>query len=290
MKIFNINFTKKDIRIVILVLISSFMFSISMNNFIKTGNLYPAGYAGISRLISQILYSYFNIYISFSLIFMTLNVITTIFVFNNLGKKFAIYSIIWYTSSTFFTSVLPSSSITDDLLLISIFGGILNGIAISIALRNNASSGGTDFIAVYMSTKYNKPMFNSMMTLNVCILLIAGYLFGWDKALYSIIYQFTSTQVINSLHNRYKLTNLFIITEKSKEVADAFYATCRHGITKINVEGKHSKRSKTLLFSTINSYQLEDVINAIKKADPSVFISISQSERVIGNYYQKPLE
>lgn len=190
------------------------MFSISMNNFIKTGNLYPAGYAGISRLISQILYSYFNIYISFSLIFMTLNVITTIFVFNNLGKKFAIYSIIWYTSSTFFTSVLPSSSITDDLLLISIFGGILNGIAISIALRNNASSGGTDFIAVYMSTKYNKPMFNSMMTLNVCILLIAGYLFGWDKALYSIIYQFTSTQVINSLHNRYKLTNLFIITEK----------------------------------------------------------------------------
>lgn len=290
MKIFNINFNKKDFLTITFVFISAFMYSIAMNSFIKTGNLFPAGYAGIARLLSELLKNYMNTDISFSLIFFALNILTTLFVFKKLGKKFALYSIMWFTLTTILTPIFPRTSITNDMLLISVFGGILNGVSISIALRNNASSGGTDFLAIYMSSKYNMPMFNTVMLLNVVIFLIAGILFGWDKTLYSIIYQFTSTQIINTLHNRYKLSNLFIITEKSDEVCQAFYSTCRHGITKVNAEGEHSKRAKSLLFSTINSYQLNDVIEAIKKVDPNVFISVNQSERIIGNYYQKPLD
>lgn len=290
MNYLNIEFKKHDYLAMFFVVISALIYSVNMNTFVSSANLFPAGFSGIARLSSELIYSIFNFRISFSVFFFLMNISITFFVFTKLGRKFAIFSIIWFTFTTIFTAVLPKFMITDDFLLNSVFGGIINGFAIGIALKNNASSGGTDFIAIYMSIKKNMPMWNYMMGLNAVILIIAGISFGWEKSLYSIIYQYASTQVINSMHNRYKLSNLFIVTEKSDEVAQAFYKTCRHGITKINVEGEHSHKPKIMLFTTINSYQLPAVINAVKNADPKVFITVNRSEKIVGNYYQKPLE
>lgn len=285
-----IEFKKNDYINIFFVIISALIYSVNMNSFVVSANIFPAGFAGISRLFSGILFDYFNINISFSVIFFLMNMSVTFFVFTKLGRKFAIFSIIWFSCTTLFTLILPPFLITDDQLLNAVFGGIINGIAIGIALKNNASSGGTDFIAIYMSIKKNMPMWNYIMGLNVIILILAGFSFGWEKSLYSIIFQYSCIQVINVIHDQYKLSNLFIVTEKSDEVAAAFYKTCRHGITKINAEGEHSHKPKILLFTTINTNQLPEVINAIKKADPKVFITVNHSERIIGNYYQKPLE
>ncbi len=285
-----IEFKKNDYINIFFVIISALIYSVNMNSFVVSANIFPAGFAGISRLFSGILFDYFNINISFSVIFFLMNMSVTFFVFTKLGRKFAIFSIIWFSCTTLFTLILPPFLITDDQLLNAVFGGIINGIAIGIALKNNASSGGTDFIAIYMSIKKNMPMWNYIMGLNVIILILAGFSFGWEKSLYSIIFQYSCIQVINVIHDEYKLSNLFIVTEKSDEVVAAFYKTCRHGITKINAEGEHSHKPKILLFTTINTNQLPEVINAIKKADPKVFITVNHSERIIGNYYQKPLE
>lgn len=189
-----------------------------------------------------------------------------------------------------FTSLIPYYTITQDPLLISVFGGLINGFAIGMALRSNASSGGTDFIAIYLSMKYNMPTWNWILGANGVILACAGLLFGWNQALYSIIFQFVSTEIVNSLHQRYKLTKINVVTNIPDAICDAVFHTCRHGVTKVKCEGGYTDEEHWLLLMTINTYQLKDVIDSIRKADSKAFITINHVERIIGNYYQKPLE
>lgn len=281
---------KEDYKKLFMVIFSALIYTVAMNTFVTSGNLFPGGFAGMSRIISLILSSYFNVNVEFGYIFFILNALVTILVYKKLGRKFLILTVIWYSLTSLLTAYCPKITITEDLLLIAVFGGILNGLAVGIALKNDASSGGTDFIAIVASMKYNKPTWNYVMVFNGLILCVAGLLFGWNQALYSIIFQFVSTQVINTLHQRYKLSNLFIITEKPEEVSKAIFKEFRHGITKINGIGEYSHKEKSLLFMTINTYQLKGVTEIIKSVDDHVFISISASNGIVGNYYQKPIE
>ena len=285
-----IQFTKRDIPAILSVIFSAVLYSLGMNHFIKTGNLFPGGYAGISRLVSQTALQYFHMDISFSLIYFTLNLITAILVWNKIGHKFVLYSGLFFTISAILTAVLPVRCVTSDLLLISVFGGVITGFSTGIVLSNNASSGGTDFIAIWMSSVYNRPTWNYVMAGNAVILLLAGLLFGWNQALYSIIYQFVNTQIVNLMHKRYKFTRLDIVTNKPDEIRDVIFSSVHHGVTKVRCEGGFSGSEHWLLIVTINTYQIQEVIRRLKEADPKCFITICNVERIIGNYYQTPLE
>ena len=281
---------KKDIRVLIAVIISALVYATAMKAFVESGNLFPGGFAGLSRMFSQSLSQFAHIEIPFSIFYLLLNIPPTLLVFRYVGWRFTVFSVLQYSLTSLFTELLPSFPITNDMLLIAVFGGIVGGFGISIALRANASSGGTDFLAIYASTKFNTPTWSYVMGFNAVMLIVAGVLFGWEKALYSIIYQFCSTQVVSALHTRYKLNSLFIITDKPEEVCDAAFRYCRHGITKLWGEGAFSHTPRCLLFMTVNTYQVHGLIDAIRKADPKVFINVSKTERIIGNYYQKPLD
>ena len=102
---------------------------------------------------------------------MALHIGPTILVYKYVGHRFTIFSIIQYVLVSIFTEVLPSFPLTHDMLLIAVFGGILGGIGISIALKQNASSGGTDFIAIYFANKFNISTWNYVMIANMGILL-----------------------------------------------------------------------------------------------------------------------
>lgn len=284
------NFTKKDILYLALIVLSSLIYALNMNSFVESGNLYPGGFAGVSRLLANLSTTLFHVNLSFSFFYMILNLAVTLLVFRSIGHKFILYSVIWYTLTSVFTDLIDIPAITHQLLLISVFGGLINGFAIGIALRSNASSGGTDFIAIWLSMRLNRPTWNYMLAFNAVILCIAGAVYGWETALYSIIFQYVSTQVVNSMHHRYHLTALKIITDAPEEVTQAIFHTCRHGVTKIRCEGGYTEKEHYLVLTTINTYQLKEVINNIKAADPHAFMEINQASQIIGNYYQKPID
>ena len=155
-------------------------------------------------MIQRCFSTYAGIEVSYSLVNILLNAIPAYIGFKIVGKKFTIYSCIMIVLTGIFVDILPVMNITEDILLITVFGGILQGSALGIALKGNASSGGTDFIAMGISQKTNQPAWNYVLAMNAIMLVVAGYLFGWDKALYSIIFQFCSTQIVNTVHTRYK--------------------------------------------------------------------------------------
>lgn len=280
----------KDLQMTFWIIASALVYSVAITNFSKVGGIYPGGFAGLSRIITDVIYKYWKIEIPFGFLYLLMNIGPTYLVFKHIGKRFTIYSIMQYTLVSFITSFMPRFIYLDDPLLIAVFGGLLNGIGVGIALRNNASSGGTDFIAIYVSNRFNRPIWNYVMFANACVLCIAGLIFGWERAMYSIIYQFASTQVVQRLHQRYKMETLTIVTTKPNEVIESILSKTRHGITEIHSQGAYSHIDNTMLYMVINQYQHRQVIKSVLDADPRAFINIQETVGIIGNYYQQPLD
>ena len=279
-----------DIKLVCMSVLSAAVYSFAIANFSIPANLYPAGFSGMSRIISDLLKDFNNINISYSRFYLIFNIIVTLIVFKKIGKKFVIYSSLQFILVSFFTSIFKQVIIVNETLLMAIFGGIINGTGMGLALSSNFSTAGFDFISVYFATKFKKDVWNYIFCVNLTILTVAGFIYGWDRALYSIIYQFASTQVIKTFHQRYTHKTLTIITKMPNEVADAILKNVRHGITEVNATGFYSKEDTTLLYTIVNSFQYKEVVKIVMNTDPHAFINIQNTLAIYGNYYQKPLD
>ena len=279
-----------DLKLLLLSCLSAFVHSFAIVNFTIPAALYPSGFSGISRLISDISTDFFGINLSYSILYFSFNVLVSLFVFKKIGRKFTIYSIVQFTLVSIITNYLPRNFFVSDMLLLSVFGGIVNGLAIGIALTFNFSTGGFDFISVYFSNKFKKDIWNYNFLFNVMIILIAGYLYSWERALYSIIFQFCSTQVIKMLNHRYTFKTLTIITKHPDAVANAILKDFRHGITEVSAKGYFSKEDTTMLVSVVNTFQYREIVKVILATDPHAFINVQNTREIYGNYYQKPLD
>ena len=188
------------------------------------------------------------------------------------------------------TDLIPGYVVTYDTLLISIFGGIINGFVISLCLRINTSTGGTDFLSIYLSQKKGVDSFNLILGLNMVILSIAGLLFGWDKALYSIIYQYASTQILHMLYKKYQQQTLLVVTDKPREVCEAIYKISHHGATIMRGEGSYKRIERSVIYSVVSSAESKRVVASVKEIDPQAFVNVMKTEQLYGRFYQAPNE
>lgn len=281
---------QKNVIRFVCVIIAAYVSALNLNTFINAGGLFPGGFNGITVFIQRIGLKYFEVALPFTPINLALNAIPAYIGFKIIGKKFTLLSCLMIFLTGVFVDILPVYPVTEDILLIAVFGGIINGVALSIALRGRASSGGTDFIAMALSNKLNVSTWNYMLGLNALILLAAGYLFGWDKALYSIIFQFCSTQIINMLHTRYKRMTIFIVTSKADEIIPSVMKLTHHGVTRFEGEGGYSHKPRTMLYSVISRDEVKLVRKQVLAIDQSAFINVTKTAYVDGKFYQEPMD
>lgn len=279
---------KKEIRRLIVVLLAGCLMAINIKTFVRTGGLYPGGATGLSVLIQRIGEQFLHREIPYTLINVLLNSIPVYIGFRFIGKKFTLYSLVMIMVSSLMTDLLPAYALTSDTLLIAIFGGILNGLAISMCLSVDATSGGTDFISIFLSQKRGIDSFNIILGLNVIILAAAGLLFGWDKALYSIIFQYVSTQVIHLLYRGYQQITMFIVTDQPQQVCTAIYRLSHHGATIISGEGSFGHSTKPMVYSVVDTPDSRKVLKAVRDIDPGAFINCVQTSELRGNFYFSP--
>ncbi|MCQ2551484.1 MAG: YitT family protein [Clostridia bacterium] len=275
---------------IVLITISSAVMAFNLKSFVDTGGLYPGGFSGITVLLQRIVYSIAGVMIPYSLIYLPLNLIPAYIGFKYIGKKFTLYSLYAVILTSLLTDLIPRIPITYDILLISIFGGIVNGISIVIALVAGASSGGTDFISIYFSEKKGKNAFNYILAGNIVILLLAGVLFGVDKALYSIIFQFTTTQVINLMYKRYEKHTFLIITSQPNVIYGRIKEITNHDATLIKGTGFYQGVERNMVYSVVGADEVDRVMAAIKGADPHAFVNVVKTEQLNGRFYTPPKE
>lgn len=273
----------------ILVVIGAIIIGLNLNSFVYFGGLIPGGFTGIAILIQKLIMTFFNFKIPYSFINIPLNLLLAIICFKYIGKKFAVFSIINIILTGLVVDFFPYYEITYDLLLTSVFGGIINGFATALCFRMDATTGGTDFISAFFSKKYGIDTFNYVFLGNTILLIIAGLIYGWEKSLYSIIYQYATTQVLHLLYRRYKKHTLFIITDKPKEVYDEIKSTTNHSATLFKGTGLYKEEERNLVYSVVSGDEVSLVINNIKKIDNKAFIDDVSSERVYGWFFERPM-
>ena len=281
---------KESIKKILVICFASFLMALNIKSFVRTGGLYPGGATGLALLIQRAADMFLHITIPYTIVNILLNARPVYIGFRFIGKKFTMYSCLMIVLTSVLTDIIPGYAITYDTLLISIFGGLINGFVIGLCLHMNATTGGTDFIAIYLSEKKEIDSWNVVLGINVVILAVAGVLFGWDKALYSIIFQYTSTQVVHILYRKYQHETLFIVTNKATEVYEVISKMSNHGATIMEGEGSYEHQERKIVYSVVSSAQSKSIIREVKKADPHAFVNAIKTEQIAGRFYQKPNE
>lgn len=271
-----------------LILVASVIMAVNIKSFVEAGGLFPGGFNGLTLLIQRSVQQYGHVTLPFSVINFLLNAVPAVISFRLIGKRFTVYSCVMIVLTSVLTDIIPSMPLTDDVLLICVFGGIINGFAISLCLLGRATSGGTDFIAVAVSERLNVDAWNYVLFGNAVMLGIAGLLFGWDKALYSIIFQFASTQIVRMLNPRYKRTTLFIISDRSEQIYEQIKDLTHHGATLFQGTGLYNGEPRSMIYSVIAGDEVKKIARQVRQIDPKAFINILKTDQVAGNFYQRP--
>ena len=284
---------------------AALVMALDYRTFVEWGNLYPGGAVGLAMLVQRVSQSIcdsfgWNVNVPFSPINIALNAIPVWIGFKYIGKKFTLQSLYVIFMSGFLADLVPVDAIQaaipaadlarfqNDPFLTSLFGGIVFGFGIALCLRCNATSGGTDFIAIYLSERKGRETWNLILAFNAMVLLAGGFKSGWTSALYSIIYQFVYIQVVHLMYRTYQYQTLIIITTKPKKVCEAIYRISHHGATVIDGRGAFRGDAKSVVMSVVAADDTTHIYALCKSIDADAFINTISTSRVIGRFYLRP--
>ena len=273
------------IKIVLSALLQTFVMQVFMNPC----NLISGGFTGIALFINR-LGNLVGVDVPTSLLIILLNLPVALFCMRAISKRFVFLSVIQFVLVSVFLEILNFQPLFYDITVNLLFGGILWGCSIALALSSGGSTGGTDFIAQYVSNKIHRSIFNIVFYFNCAMYIAYGFGFGWIYCAYSIIFQFLSTTVINKMYKRYQRLTMEITCQDPKPVVEAFMHTVRHGMSIIECKGAYKGATYYICKAVVSSFELPEITRAVVKADPHCLINVYQSVSFYGNFYQKPID
>ncbi|WP_020616932.1 YitT family protein [Paenibacillus daejeonensis] len=217
-------------------------------------------------------------------LYFALNVPLLIWGWLRLGRPFIFWSIVSVITATLFLQLLPVDPLVNDLLLGSIFGGILVGIGSGIALRMGGSSGGFDIIASIITRKRDVPVGSMIFLLNGLVVLALGFLSGdWRLALYSMLSIFAAGKMVDWLHISHLKVTVFIVTNRTREMTTRLLQRPR-GVTIIRTRGAYTEAEKDMLMTVTTRYELPELRRLISELDPGAFVNIVETAGVMGEF------
>lgn len=267
-----------------LIVVGIALYSIGLKWFVYPANILPGGFTGLSVLLQKVVNNSTGVLIPITVYNVGFNIIPAMLSYKYVGKRFTIASFIILFLFNFIADNIPSVTLNNDPLILAIFGGILCGFGASLWFRSGASGGGTDFIAMTLSSKYHITVFGYVLAFNIFLIFIQGLLYGWDKAFYSIIYQYCSTQTITLSYRHYEARTIFIITTKPNEVSKALIENTGHSTTKFDGIGCYTNNPKSMLYTVVTQPEVRYITSIAKKYDPDAFINIMKSNEIQGNF------
>ena len=259
-------------------------YSIGLKWFVYPANVLPGGFTGLSVLLQKLINNSTHILIPLTVYNVALNFIPALISYKTVGKRFTVLSFAIMFLFTFVADNIPGVNLSDSQLINSMFGGIICGFGASIWFRCGVSGGGTDFLALSASSKYQIKPFGYVMAFNISLILIQGLLFGWDYAFYSIIYQYVYTQTINTCYRHYEARTIFIVTNKPNDISKMLITKTGHSATVFTGIGSFSRGEKHMLYTVVTQPEVRRITNIVRSCDPEAFVNIMKSNEVQGNF------
>ncbi|WP_057491138.1 YitT family protein [Streptococcus orisasini] len=268
-------------------IIYALLSSIAVNFFFQPGKVYASGATGLAQIVSALSAEYTNITVPVSVTFYTVNIPLLVMAWYTIGHKFTVFTFITVTLSSLFIQFIPQMTLTPDPMMNAIFGGLVMGVGIGFALRNNVSSGGTDIVSLLVRKKTGRKVGTVSLVVNVLIMAVAGMTFGWQYALYSMVTIFVSSRMTDAVFVKQKKMQAMIITGKPSRVIRMIHKRLNRGVTIINdAEGTYNHEHKAVLITIITRAEFNDFKDIMKKTDKEAFVSVADNVNIIGRFVE----
>lgn len=267
----------------LLITIGAVLMSVGLEIFLVPNNVIDGGITGISIMLSYLTGWKLGIFI------FLLNLPFFFLGYKQIGKTFAIstlYGIVILSIST--TLLHPVPAFTDDILLASLFGGMLLGIGVGTVIRYGGSLDGTEILAILSSKKLPFSVGEIVMFFNIFILGSAGFVFSWDRAMYSILAYFVAYKTMDVVIAGLDESKfVWIISDESQEIGDAILDRLGRGVTYLSGEGAYSGEDKKVIFCVINRLEEAKLKDIVKEYDQSAFLAVGDIAEVRGGRFKK---
>lgn len=276
----------KEILSFIMLTIGASMAAAALEIFLIPNSIIDGGVTGISIILNKLLG------VSLSLFILIINIPFLIIGYKQLGKKFLIkaaYSMIIF--SVLLTVLGGVKEVTDDIILAFIYGGLLLGVGVGIVIKFGGCLDGTETVAILINKKTNLSVGQVILFINVFIYGTAIFVFGPDRALYSLLTYFITFKIIDMVSEGMDQAKaVTIITDKADEIANTIFKKLGRTVTIINGKGMVSKTEKVILYTVITRIELSELRDIVNDADSSSFVTISDVNEVIGKHIKKKPE
>jgi uncharacterized membrane-anchored protein YitT (DUF2179 family) len=230
------------------------------------------------------------------MIALVLNIPLTIAGIKVLGPRFGVKTIVGFVLSSVFVDLLTyfwgeQPLVAGDVLLSSVFGGVLVGFGLGLIFRSKATSGGSDIIALMLAKYTRMPVGQLLIIVDSIIVLIGLAVFrDWRIPLYSWIVIFITGRVIDVvLQGMSYDKTLFIISDKSDEIKDAILVDLKRGGTFFQGTGMYNGDQKSIIFTVVSRKELGMLLDYIRDIDPHAFVTVLDANEILGEGF-RPLK
>ena len=256
----------------------------SIEEFLVPCTILDGGIVGISIMVNNLSG------ISLSILTLVFNVPFLIVGFRKLGMKFIAKSAVAMVAFSSFLEVFaPLTDMTQDYLLAVCFGGVFLGVGVGFVIRSGGCLDGTETVAIFLNRSFNFPVGRTVLFINVVIYTVAGFLFGFDRAMYSLLTYFITSKVIDFVETGVEQAKAAMITNEGRGIADAIYRKMGRTVTILEGEGLISGK-KVILYCVLNRFEIYELRQLIKEVDTSAFITVSDVSEIIGNHIKRKAE
>ncbi len=267
----------------LVLIIGSLIYSAGLEIFLVPNNIIDGGIVGISIMASYLTGIPFGVYM------LVLNLPFLYLGYKQIGKTFAISTIISIIALSIFSEFLePVPQITQDYFLAAIFGGIIAGAGVGLVIRQGGSLDGTEITAIILDRKTSFSVGEVVMFFNLFILGAAGFVFGWDKAMYSLVTYFIISKMIDvvlkGLDESYAV---MIVSDEYEEIADALMHRLGRGVTYLHGQGAYTGDDKQVLYCVVTRLEVIKLKEIALEKDETAFVTINPVHDIVGGRFKK---
>ncbi|MFS7422085.1 YitT family protein [Carnobacterium maltaromaticum] len=259
--------------------------AIALNNFLIPARVYGAGLNGVSQLLSSFLFDFSHIEISTGLLIMLFNIPIALLGWYKVGRDFTLFSFLTVALMSIFSMILPIQEVTNDPIMNAIVGGVISGVGVGLSLKYGFSTGGMDIVSMVLAKTTGRSIGTLMFGINFIVISLAGFAYGWEYALYTLLSIYVLTKVVDTIHTSHQKVTAMIVTQHSAEMTIAIKEKLIRGITLLPAKGGFSGADSSVLMVVVTRYELYDLEQAVKETDPFAFVNILQTNRVIGEFW-----
>lgn len=273
------------VKDIIMVIIGAFISALAINMFLIHAKLLSGGLSGVTLIVQYITgfpAAYTLLILNIPLFFIS---------YKKVNKKFTFLSLIGTIALSvglIITEPFKNIIQVNDILLLGLYGGVLNGIGIGIVFSNYGSTGGLDIVSEVIKKKYSNFEIGTIsFIVNFVIVSISAFIFGLTSALYTLVSMYITSYVTDKVikgFNRQKL--ILIITEKEDEVSEVLMRELNRGVTFLYAKGAYTKKDKKVLYCVVSLTQLPKLKLIVKDIDEGAFISILDASEVEGRGFK----